>query len=309
MADVSGYVAQLEQVESALRAAPGDEELIKLRADLVELVNTLSDLARVEQAGKSAAAAAFRVGDKVLALSADGEWHPARVERVTDKGYDVAFMGMLRGTKDLVAKLAAKPYERPDLSAFSAGRKVSAWYAGDRAFYRATVRGVGADTVEVEYDGFEGTETLEPECCRADEGESAARAEREGSRAGPSRPPAGGGARRGGAAPDEEDGQGGSRKRPFQIPASLEIKPDDTPEVAERKRKKIKAITRKAHAAEKDEAINEQRNSWQSFVTKKKDFTKLTRNNHDPHFDPERDHQEMARRFRGPQSAQRGEGW
>lgn len=297
--DLASYQTQLAQVDAALALAPDDEELLKLREDLAELVKTLNDLAKVEQA-KPGPDALFRVGEKVLALSREKDgWHPAKVERVTEKGYDLAFSGLLRGTKDMVAKLAVKAYEKPDVSALAPGQTVSAWYADDGAFYAATVQGVGTDTVEVEYAGFEGsTETLEAECVRPDNGESAARAAAAGSRSGPSRPRAAAGAA-------DADGQGGAKKRPFQVPQSLEIKPDDTPEVVERKKRKLKAISRKAAAAEKDEAINEQRSSWQSFMTKKKDFGKLTRNNHDPRYDPERDHMEMARRWQSRQSGDR----
>lgn len=291
MADLQSYQSQLDSVEAALRAAPDDEELLKLREDLVELITSLNDLAKNEQAKPAPSTSAFRPGDKVLALSPDGEWHPARVERVSDKGFDVAFMGTMRGTKDLIAKLAVKPYTRPDMSVFTVGQTVSAWYADDRAFFKATVHGVDDDAVQVEYVGFEGLETLEAECVRPDGGESAMNAAAAGSRAGPSRR----GPAQGAGAGADADAQG--KKRPFQIPQSLEIKPDDTPEVVERKKKKIKAMSRKAALAEKEEAINEQRNSWQAFVTKKKDFKKLSSNNHDPRFDPERDHQEMARRY------------
>lgn len=278
------YQEQLAQLETALALAPGDQELIKLRADLIELVSTLADLAKIEQVGKSTSAAGgFCVGEKVLALSGEG-WHPARVERVTDKGYDVEFMGTLRGDKELVAKLAVKPYVRPDTSVFAPGQAVRAWYAGDREFYDATVCKVSADAVDVVYAGFDGEHSLEPECVQA----------------------GGGGAGPSGSLNAAGDVSGVGKKRPFQIPASLEIKPDDTPEVVERKKKKLHAMKRKQLLVERDEAVEEQRSNWQSFVHTKKDFGKLTKNNHDPLFDPERDHQEMARRFRGPQAQREG---
>jgi hypothetical protein len=232
-----------------------------------------------------------------LALAGEG-WHPAVVERVTDKGYDVSFQGTLQGEKDLIARLAIKAYARPDTSVFSVGQMVSAWFPGDRSFYKAKVHGVRAEAIDVEYVGFEGIQSLEPECVRADGGAAGARSGGGGGGGGPSRAAT--------AAPRaEEDGPGGAVKRPFSIPASLELKPDDTPEVAERKKRKVKAISRQHQAAEKEEAINDSRASWQQFVTKKKDFSKHTKNNHDPNFNPERDHQELKRQFRGSQPAMR----
>ncbi|KAJ1626969.1 hypothetical protein T492DRAFT_1028764 [Pavlovales sp. CCMP2436] len=291
---LSTYVEQLSAVEDALSLAPDDEELLKLRDDLKELVSTLSDLAKIEQAGK---AADFRVGDKVLALSGEG-WHPARVDRVTDKGYDVVFMGTLRGTLELVAKAAIKQYAMPDVSAFAAGQSVSAWYAGDRSFYKAVVQQINADgSIAIIYAGFEGVENLEPECVIL-EGDVPAETRAAGG-AGPSRTQP--------LEPSAADA-GASKKRPLTIPASLEIKPDDTPEVIKRKEKKIKAITRQQQLADKEDAVNEQRSNWQTFVTKKKGYTKLTRSNHDPTYDPERDHQEMARARDNHPSAREG-GW
>lgn len=288
------YENQLADVELALRAAPGDEELIQLKADLTELVASLADLARIEQSEKAGGSSAnHRAGDRVLAChEGDGEWHAARVEAVTAQGYRVRFvLGPARGESVDLAHLAVKAAPPVDLPAYGAGQKVSALYQADGRWYDATVQRVAANgTLEVTYDGYgDDVAVLEPEDVQA-------QAAGAGSAAGA-----------GAVAGRADDDRGPSRKRPLQIPQSLEIKPDDTPEIIAKKKKRLHALKRKQSLAEKEEAQDEQRASWQTFVTKKKGFNKLTRSNHDPHFNPERDHQEMARSYRAPNNPR--EGW
>jgi len=104
---------QLQQVEAALLSDPSNEELLKLKSDLEEVIELTSDLIKtqlLESAGSSTekevkiskpfhteeepdspAKKQWKVGDKCLAIwSEDGQYYDATIEEITNDGEEVS---------------------------------------------------------------------------------------------------------------------------------------------------------------------------------------------------------------------------
>lgn len=99
--ELVNYQVQLQQVETALTVDPNNEELLKLKDDLNEVIHLTKSLmgecgpgstygksnASTSGAGKSLNAATFRSGDPCMApWSEDGQFYEAVVEDVTSDG-------------------------------------------------------------------------------------------------------------------------------------------------------------------------------------------------------------------------------
>lgn len=93
--NLNTYNEQLKQVEAALTNDPSDAELLKLKQDLVEVIELTSDLIRAQAPTASTSDAPevlepirdWEVGDRCSAVWAeDGQYYNAMVDEVTSDG-------------------------------------------------------------------------------------------------------------------------------------------------------------------------------------------------------------------------------
>ncbi|XP_028406005.1 survival of motor neuron-related-splicing factor 30-like [Dendronephthya gigantea] len=97
------YKAQLQQVEAALTTEPDNEELIKLKTDLEEVIALTSDLVQLNEGSSSSTgkeskeppgkatssklSSGWKEGDSCQAIwSEDGRYYDATVDRISDDG-------------------------------------------------------------------------------------------------------------------------------------------------------------------------------------------------------------------------------
>ncbi|CAB0033577.1 unnamed protein product [Trichogramma brassicae] len=100
MSDLQTHKLQLQQVEAALTTDPGNEELIKLKIDLEEIIELHQDLLKSQQQEKKQTetdedekkllaelAAKWKVGDQCMALwSEDGKYYEATIDAISEDG-------------------------------------------------------------------------------------------------------------------------------------------------------------------------------------------------------------------------------
>ncbi|GMT18900.1 hypothetical protein PFISCL1PPCAC_10197 [Pristionchus fissidentatus] len=100
--ELANYKLQLQQVEAALLGEPNNEELMKLKSDLEEVIALQEEL--VEEAGGSDPASSFqatsstherlwKVGDRVLAPTVNGQHYPAMIDGISGDTIAVTFVG------------------------------------------------------------------------------------------------------------------------------------------------------------------------------------------------------------------------
>ncbi|EDV23303.1 uncharacterized protein TRIADDRAFT_5809, partial [Trichoplax adhaerens] len=89
--NLSTYQAQLQQVEAALKADEGNEELMKLQHDLNEVINLTVDLIKLNTKGEVSTHAdavvgtSWKVGDKCQAVwSNDGLYYDADIIEISE---------------------------------------------------------------------------------------------------------------------------------------------------------------------------------------------------------------------------------
>ncbi|XP_031562398.1 survival of motor neuron-related-splicing factor 30-like [Actinia tenebrosa] len=86
--NLTQYRAQLSQVEAALTTDPENEELLKLKNDLEEVINLTLDLLKVNEKGppkELAPSTTWKVGDRCEAVwSKDGNYYPAVIDLISD---------------------------------------------------------------------------------------------------------------------------------------------------------------------------------------------------------------------------------
>ena len=88
---------------------------------------------------------------------------------------------------------------------------------------------------------------------------------------------------------------------PPQLPKNLEVRPDDSEETALRKKKKLNMFKRQGRKDREEKQGEVSRGSWQSFQKKNKTIQKKAdKRFHDPHWDPTRNHSELAARLAQP---------
>ncbi|GMS88475.1 hypothetical protein PENTCL1PPCAC_10650, partial [Pristionchus entomophagus] len=118
--ELASYKLQLQQVEAALLGEPDNEELIKLKSDLEEVITLQEEL--VEEAGgsdptSSQAASSkaherlWKVGDRVLAPSTNGQHYPAVIDGISGETIAVTFVGNGLKTMTRRAELKDAPME------------------------------------------------------------------------------------------------------------------------------------------------------------------------------------------------------
>ncbi|XP_012265512.2 survival of motor neuron-related-splicing factor 30 [Athalia rosae] len=101
MDDLQNYKLQLQQVEAALTTDPNNEELLKLKIDLEEVIELTHDLVRSQQQEKRQAngmdakdpillavlANKWKVGDQCMApWSEDGKYYEATIDAIGEDG-------------------------------------------------------------------------------------------------------------------------------------------------------------------------------------------------------------------------------
>ncbi|XP_050445387.1 survival of motor neuron-related-splicing factor 30 isoform X2 [Cataglyphis hispanica] len=101
MDDLQNYKLQLQQVEAALTTDPNNEELIKLKFDLKEVIKLTHDLIKSQQQEKRQAngmdakdpillavlANKWKVGDQCMApWSEDGKYYEATIDSISEDG-------------------------------------------------------------------------------------------------------------------------------------------------------------------------------------------------------------------------------
>lgn len=269
------YRQQLAQVEAAIAADPDNPEWTKLRNDLVEVIDLTSELAQVKASssapGPSQEAEEIRtysVGEKCQAIyEMDGQWYNAKVVALAEDGYFVAFLGY--GNTAQVDFNEVRPYQRPDTSTWSANTEVSAVHASDGRWYDAAIVDVRKANVLVRFKGEHENVEVDIDFVRMKQStvENKKREEVK--------------------AAEEASGP--------KLPKSLEVRPDDSEEAIEKKKRKLKMFKRQEKKEKEEKQGEGRRSTWQSFSKKNKTINK-TKNFHDPNWDPTRDHGELAAR-------------
>ena len=286
------YEEQLTAVEAAIAQDPTNEEWLKLKSDLLEVIRLTQQLSEVRGEVASSAAAvssaatpaelkSYAVGDKCQALfELDGNWYNAKVVALVEDGYFVNYLGY--GNTAQVDFNEVRPYVRPDTSEWRPGAEVHALAVADARWYPAKLLSVSMAAAKVRFHGEADVVELELDSIRLPT------------------PAAGGSASSGGAAASGS-GSGAtgvgaadeaSEVRDGKLPKSLEIRPDDSTEEAARKKRKLNMYKRQEKKAREDKLGDDKRSNWQNFSRKNKTVQKV-KNGHDPNWDPTRDHGEM----------------
>ena len=105
--EVKEYEDQLAAVDAAIAKDPGNAEWLRLRADLVEVIQLKQQLSDVKGEAAAAAAAAatgasssttelksYGIGEKCQAVfENDGQWYNAKVVALAEDGYFVTYLG------------------------------------------------------------------------------------------------------------------------------------------------------------------------------------------------------------------------
>ncbi|XP_058806233.1 survival of motor neuron-related-splicing factor 30 isoform X1 [Phymastichus coffea] len=99
MDDLQNYKLQLQQVEAALTSDPDNQELLKLKIDLEEVIELTQDLIKTQQQEKkpetdeknpeviAALASKWKVGDQCMApWSEDGKYYEATIDSIGEDG-------------------------------------------------------------------------------------------------------------------------------------------------------------------------------------------------------------------------------
>jgi len=207
----------------------------------------------------------YSVGEKCQAIyEQDGQWYNAKIVALSEDGYFVTFLSY--GNTAQVEFNEVRPYVRPDTVGWARGADCSAIYAADSRWYDATIVEVKASAVSVVFKGEAEPVDVDVDFVRLR------------------------------TAPERKHKEVVEEvKTQSTLPKALEIRPDDSEEVAEKKKRKLNMYKRQ-EKKEKEEAHSDQRrSSWSSFAKKNKTINKA-KNHHDPHWDPTRDHGELSAR-------------
>ncbi|VDN52878.1 unnamed protein product [Dracunculus medinensis] len=107
--ELASYRLQLEHVEAALIGDPNNEELLKLKEDLIEIITLQEELSKsadqsssknTESNSEPIAEISWKVGDRCMAPSSNGQKYAAVIDGFAKGSVAVTFVG--RGTKVMV---------------------------------------------------------------------------------------------------------------------------------------------------------------------------------------------------------------
>jgi survival-of-motor-neuron-related-splicing factor 30 len=109
------YRQQLAQVEAAIANDPGNVEWIKLRDDLVEVIELTSEIAETADpaVGLSGTGVVpvkkWAVGERCQAIfEQDGQWYNAKIVALSEDGYFVTYLGF-GNTAQVRPRMASGP--------------------------------------------------------------------------------------------------------------------------------------------------------------------------------------------------------
>lgn len=151
---------QLAQVDNLLKVNPSDETLLKLQADLRQVVALTEDLTKMQGALKSILAQSltvlvcsgvpalpgeedkgWKVGDRCVALwEEDGKWYTARIDSIDNGNYAVTYLDY--GNTATVTESNLRQYVPAPPEQLIPGQSVRALWKD--LYYAATVSGPGA---------------------------------------------------------------------------------------------------------------------------------------------------------------------
>ncbi|KHN78517.1 Survival of motor neuron-related-splicing factor 30 [Toxocara canis] len=98
--ELASYKLQLEQVEAALESEPDNEELAKLKIDLLEVIQLQEELTKDAVGVAAQQQPPTEVGDRCKAHSTNGQKYLAVIDGFTQECAAITFVG--KGTKHMV---------------------------------------------------------------------------------------------------------------------------------------------------------------------------------------------------------------
>ncbi|CAJ0919101.1 unnamed protein product, partial [Mesorhabditis belari] len=97
--ELANFKLQLEQVEAALLKDSNNEELLKLKGDLQEVIALQKEIVAAEQterkaeADPSSSGREWRMGERVLAKGTNGQYYAAIIDGISGSTASVTFLG------------------------------------------------------------------------------------------------------------------------------------------------------------------------------------------------------------------------
>eukprot|EP00635_Sarcinochrysidales_sp_CCMP3193_P014382 CAMPEP_0118901480 /NCGR_PEP_ID=MMETSP1166-20130328/7166_1 /TAXON_ID=1104430 /ORGANISM="Chrysoreinhardia sp, Strain CCMP3193" /LENGTH=334 /DNA_ID=CAMNT_0006840655 /DNA_START=13 /DNA_END=1017 /DNA_ORIENTATION=- len=252
------YSEQLSQVEGLLEKDASNEQLLKLRQDLVEVTKLTEDLikykakdappeeaeeqAKEEEEAEEVAVRKFEVGMRCEALYGE-KWYPAVITKIDDDDdYVVVFIGF-GNTPETVARDGLRPlvcpHETLDASTLAVGAECSARYSGDGKYYDAVVDEVTDFGYKVTFSDYGNTEELPLEYLRDRE-----------------------------VVADDDNEMTRGADGTYTIPEHLRVHPSDSEAERIRKRRRVKALKHQIKVKEKDQHRDAKQANWQTFQNK-----------------------------------------
>uniref|UniRef100_A0A2D4J679 Tudor domain-containing protein n=1 Tax=Micrurus lemniscatus lemniscatus TaxID=129467 RepID=A0A2D4J679_MICLE len=130
---LASYKAQLQQVEAALTGNGDNEDLLKLKKDLQEVIELTKDLLSTQPsetlANSDSSASAlpshtWKVGDRCMAIwSEDGQCYEAEIEEIDEENGTAAITFAGYGNAEVTPLLNLKPVEEGRKAKEDSGNK------------------------------------------------------------------------------------------------------------------------------------------------------------------------------------------
>ncbi|EDL01698.1 survival motor neuron domain containing 1, isoform CRA_b, partial [Mus musculus] len=130
---LASYKAQLQQVEAALSGNGENEDLLKLKKDLQEVIELTKDLLSTQPSETLASSDSFastqpthswKVGDKCMAVwSEDGQCYEAEIEEIDEENGTAAITFAVYGNAEVTPLLNLKPVEEGRKAKEDSGNK------------------------------------------------------------------------------------------------------------------------------------------------------------------------------------------
>ncbi|XP_043825253.1 survival of motor neuron-related-splicing factor 30-like [Dromiciops gliroides] len=127
------YKAQLQQVEAALSGDGENEDLLKLKKDLQEVIEVTKDLLSTQPSETLTSSDSFasgkpihswKVGDKCMAVwSGDGEWYEAEIKKIDEENGTTAITFVGYGHAEVTPLLNLKLLEEERKAEEDSGNK------------------------------------------------------------------------------------------------------------------------------------------------------------------------------------------